>query len=60
MMDGKRYKGYFDKDYYQTSNYKSGYDTKNFNSESYLNEAVPHWIVQSMTVGNIDLTHRKI
>jgi protein-L-isoaspartate O-methyltransferase len=44
-------KEYFDKDYFETSGYKSGYSKTNMNRNSYLNKAIAVWITQTLGLG---------
>lgn len=52
-INGNEYinKEYYDKDYFETTGYKSGYDKKNLRRDGYLNKAIAVWIAQTLQLG---------
>ena len=44
MLEGSKYKEYFNKSYYETPNYKSGYSSEDYQFENIINKAIPELI----------------
>ena len=52
IIEWENYLNYFDKDYYQMSGYKSGYDKKNYKESNYINRAIPQLIKEVFVDAN--------